>query len=89
MILRPQRRSLRSLQWPESRLGRAAAVANRHCLAPVQEQHSQFFNAQSSLQTEVNGQLRQGNNFMIDGTDENERTDLVALLPNGQPATFQ
>ena len=48
-------------------------------VAPVQEQHSQFFNAGSSLQTEVNGQLRQGNNFMIDGTDDNERTGLLQI----------
>src|ERR1051326_4927537 len=48
-------------------------------VAPVQEQHSQFFNASSSLQTEVNGQMRQGNNFMIDGTDDNERTGLLQI----------
>ena len=48
-------------------------------VAPVQEQHSQFFNASSSLQTEVNGQMRMGNNFMIDGTDDNERTGLLQI----------
>jgi len=48
-------------------------------VAPVQEQHSQFFNASSSLQTEVNGQMRQGNNFMIEGTDDNERTGLLQI----------
>jgi hypothetical protein len=48
-------------------------------VAPVQEQHSQFFNAASSLQTEVNGQAREGNNFMIEGTDDNERTGLLQL----------
>src|SRR6266403_300593 len=32
-------------------------------------QHSQFFNASSSLQTEVNGQLREGNNYQIEGID--------------------
>jgi hypothetical protein len=48
-------------------------------VAPVQEQHSQFFNAASSLQTEVNGQMRQGNNFMIEGTDDNERTGLLQI----------
>src|SRR6202795_682824 len=31
-------------------------------------QHSQFFNASSSLQTEVNGQLRDGNNYKIEAT---------------------
>ncbi|HKE20812.1 MAG TPA: TonB-dependent receptor [Bryobacteraceae bacterium] len=48
-------------------------------VAPVQEQHSQFFNASTSLQTEVNGQMRQGNNFMIEGTDNNERTGLLQI----------
>jgi hypothetical protein len=48
-------------------------------VAPVQFQHSQFFNASSSLQTEVNGQMRQGNNFMIEGTDDNERTGLLQI----------
>jgi Carboxypeptidase regulatory-like domain len=48
-------------------------------VAPVQEQHSQFFNASSSLQTEVNGQMREGNNFMIEGTDDNERTGLLQI----------
>jgi hypothetical protein len=48
-------------------------------VAPVQEQHSQFFNASSSLQTEVNGQARQANNFMIEGTDNNERTGLLQI----------
>ncbi len=48
--------------------------------APAAFQHSQFFNAASSLQTEVNGQMRQGNNYMIEGTDDNERTGLLQIL---------
>lgn len=48
-------------------------------VAPVAEQHSQFFNASSSLQTEVNGQMREGNNTMIEGTDDNERTGLLQI----------
>ena len=48
-------------------------------VAPVVEQHSQFFNASSSLQTEVNGQMRMGNNFMIEGSDDNERTGLLQI----------
>jgi len=48
-------------------------------VAPVAEQHSQFFNASSSLQTQVNGQMREGNNFMIEGTDDNERTGLLQI----------
>ncbi|HEY3939601.1 MAG TPA: TonB-dependent receptor [Bryobacteraceae bacterium] len=47
---------------------------------PATFQHSQFFNASSSLQTEVNGQLRMGNNYMIEGTDDNERTGLLQIL---------
>src|ERR1700719_900561 len=43
-------------------------------------QHSQFFNASSSLQTEVNGQLRMGNNYQIEGIDDNERTGLLQVL---------
>ena len=43
-------------------------------------QHSQFFNASSSLQTEVNGQLRQANNYQIEGIDDNERTGLLQIL---------
>ena len=43
-------------------------------------QHSKFFNAQSSLQTQVNGQLRQGNNYQIEGIDDNERTGLLQIL---------
>jgi hypothetical protein len=47
---------------------------------PATFQHSQFFNAASSLQTEVNGNLREGNNYMIEGTDDNERTGLLQIL---------
>lgn len=47
--------------------------------APMTFQHSQFFNASGSLQTEVNGQMRMGNNFMIEGTDDNERTGLLQV----------
>jgi hypothetical protein len=43
-------------------------------------QHSQFFNAVSSLQTEVNGQMRQGNSYQIEGIDNNERTGLLQIM---------
>lgn len=43
-------------------------------------QHSQFFNASSSLQTNVNGQPRMGNNYQIEGIDNNERTGLLQIL---------
>ena len=47
---------------------------------PASFQHSQFFNAASSLQTEVNGQMRMGNNYQIEGIDNNERTGLLQIL---------
>jgi len=47
---------------------------------PATFQHSQFFNAASSLQTEVNGQMRQGNSYQIEGIDDNERTGLLQIL---------
>jgi len=47
---------------------------------PATFDHSQFFNAASSLQTEVNGQMRMGNNYLIEGTDDNERTGLLQIL---------
>ena len=43
-------------------------------------QHSQFFNASSSLQTQVNGQGRMGNNYQIEGIDNKERTGLLEVL---------
>ena len=41
--------------------------------------HSSFFNAQNSLQTQVNGQSRLGNNEQIEGVDNNERTGLLTV----------
>jgi hypothetical protein len=48
--------------------------------APATFQHSQFFNSGGSLQTEVNGQGRQGNSYQIEGIDDNERTGLLQIL---------
>ena len=47
---------------------------------PATFQHSQFFNASSSLQTEVNGQMRMGNEYQIEGIDDDERTGLLQIL---------
>lgn len=47
---------------------------------PASFQHSQFFNAGSALQTEVNGQGRQGNSYQIEGIDDNERSGLMQIL---------
>ncbi len=48
--------------------------------SPPTEQHSQFFNASDSLQTEVNGAPRVTNNTQIEGIDDNERTGLLQML---------
>ena len=48
--------------------------------APAVFQHSQFFNAQSSLQTEVNGMPRQSNLYQIEGVDDDERTGLLQII---------
>jgi Carboxypeptidase regulatory-like domain len=47
---------------------------------PATFQHSQFFNAQSSLQTEVNGIPRMGNSYQIEGIDDDERTGLLQIM---------
>jgi hypothetical protein len=44
------------------------------------EQHSQFFNASSSLQMNTNGAFRMANNYQIEGIDNNERTGLLQIL---------
>src|ERR1017187_8357083 len=49
---------------------------------PATFTNSQFFNAASSLQTQSNGQMRQANNYQIDGVDNNERSrNLQVLIP--------
>ena len=48
--------------------------------APAVFQHSQFFNAQGALQTEVNGFPRQGNLYQIEGIDDDERTGLLQII---------
>ena len=48
--------------------------------SPPTEQHSQFFNASDSLQTEVNGSPRVANNYQIEGIDDNERSGLLQIL---------
>ena len=42
--------------------------------------HSEFFNSQDSLATEVNGQSRLSNNVLIEGLDNNQRTGLLTVL---------
>ena len=42
--------------------------------------HSEFFNSQDSLSTQVNGQSRLANNVQIEGIDNNHRTGLLTVL---------
>ena len=49
-------------------------------VGPPVFQHSQFFNAASSIQAEVNGQPREGNSYQIEGIDDDERTGLLQIL---------
>src|SRR5262245_12901259 len=42
--------------------------------------HSDFFNAQDSLSTNVNGQSRLANNVQLEGIDDNHRTGLLTTL---------
>src|SRR5439155_6413776 len=42
-------------------------------------EHSEFFNSQDSLSTEVNGQSREFNDLKLDGVDDNERTGLLQV----------
>jgi hypothetical protein len=49
-------------------------------MAPATFQHSQFFNAASSLQTEANGMPRMGNLYQIEGIDDDERTGLLQII---------
>jgi len=48
--------------------------------SPATFQHSQFFNAQSALQTQVNGLPRIGNLYQIEGIDDDERTGLLQII---------
>lgn len=47
---------------------------------PSTFEHSVFFNAQSSLQTRVNGMPRMGNLYQIEGIDDDERTGLLQII---------
>ena len=42
--------------------------------------HSQFFNSQDSLSTEINGQPRMANNTLIEGLDNNQKTGLLSVI---------
>jgi hypothetical protein len=42
--------------------------------------HSEFFNSQDSLSTQINGQSRLANNVQLEGVDNNHRTGLLTVL---------
>jgi hypothetical protein len=42
--------------------------------------HSEFFNSQDSLSSNVNGQSRLSNNVQLEGTDNNHKTGLLTVL---------
>ena len=42
--------------------------------------HSEFFNSQGALATQVNGVSREGNNLQFEGVDNNHRTGLLTVL---------
>lgn len=42
--------------------------------------HSEFFNSQQSMQSQVNGQSRLANNVQLEGVDNNHRTGLLTVL---------
>lgn len=42
--------------------------------------HSEFFNSQGSLTTQVNGVSRLGNNVQFEGVDNNQRTGLLTVM---------
>ena len=51
----------------------------------LQRPHSEFFNAQDSLSTNVNGQSRLANNVQVEGIDDNHRTGLLTtLIPSAE-----
>src|SRR5262245_28067236 len=51
----------------------------------MQRPHSDFFNAQDSISSNVNGQSRLANNVQIEGIDDNHRTGLLTtLIPSAE-----
>src|SRR5438874_2448573 len=76
-------RKMEALQVTELPLGNNRNFQNLLNLVPgatrAHRVHSEFFNAQDSLSTEVNGQARLFNNLQIEGVDDNERTGLLQI----------
>ncbi len=45
----------------------------------AEQNHSRFFNPQNSLNNQINGQSSMGNNYQIEGVNDNERTGLLQV----------
>src|SRR5438876_428742 len=77
-------RKIETIQVASMPLGTSRNFQNLLNLVPganrASFQHSQFFNAVGSLQTQVNGLPRQGNNLQLEGIDDNERTGLLQMV---------
>ncbi len=76
-------RKMEALQVTELPLGTNRNFQNLLNLVPgttrAHREHSEFFNSQDSLSTEVNGQSREFNDLKLDGVDDNERTGLLQV----------
>ena len=76
-------RKMETVQVAELPLGNNRNFQNLLNLVPgtvrAHREHSEFFNSQDSLSTEVNGQSREFNDLKLEGVDDNERTGLLQV----------
>ena len=82
-------RTIQSVQLTEVPLGFNRNFQGMLITVPgalrMQRPHSDFFNAQDSLSSNVNGQSRLANNVQIEGIDDNHRTGLLTtLIPSAE-----
>src|SRR5207244_3765940 len=93
-MLQPERadtgRKIETKTIEDLPLGGSHNIQSLTVLAPgaalPEGQHSAFFNPQVSLATRFNGQSRLGDNFQLEGVDDNERTGLLQVLIPPQEA---
>ncbi len=75
--------TMSSQQATQLALGNNRNVQNLVNLVPgatrAQSNHSAFYNAQNSLNNQINGQSSLGNNYQIEGVNDNERTGLLQV----------
>ena len=76
-------RKMETVQVTQLPLGNNRNFQNLLNLVPgttrAHREHSEFFNSQDSVSTEVNGQSREFNDLKLDGVDDNERTGLLQV----------